>query len=195
MCIEVQRVFDLKIKFNGHNSSQIKELTLLNKDLKVDLLKRCVSNLTQFIYINKVELQQVKDDQINLYDLNNNRTHDSKDFCIDTQYDASKNWSRTFVKICHSFCIEDSNTCIPYCCPKGRFLKVNVERKKSECVPYKSITNITDWRPEALKNTQEIIPLYDIIPKCSDSAFDSYSTNYLLNILENGNLERGKNLK
>ena len=192
MCIEVQKVFNMKIKFGGHNSSQIKELTFLNESLKVNLLTTCVSNLTQFIPINKVELHKAMGDQIKLYDFKNNRSHDSNDFCIDTQYDATDNWSKTYVKICHSFCIDDSITCVPYCCSKGKFFQV--KGKVSECVPYESTTHLTNWRPEPLKNTKEFIPLYGMIPKCFDSAIDSCTTNHPLDILENGNLDSGKNL-
>ena len=191
LCVEVQQVFNMKIKFNYDNSSGIEELSLSGKMLKVDYLKTCRNNLIQYMYVDYVQLQPGEEGEIKLYDLTRNKTHDSKEFCIDTQYDANSTESGTFVKICHSFCLDESSTCVPYCCPRERFWKK--EGNKSRCAYYQSNNENTDWKPKALKNAGESgIALYRISPKCTEyDIIDSFNTSHPLEVLENGFLDWG----
>ena len=193
-CIKTEEVFDLKVKFKNQKSSKVTELILLDKIQKHNDLKTCASNLTEFIPVEKFELYQTKENQIVLYEPNKNLTHNWTDFCIDTRYDAKINWNKTYAKICHSLCANELSTCVQFCCPKGKFAGGIF----GKCVPYNSKDDYTNWRPKALTDAEQNglgRALYDMRPKCFDSFnIDSYKTSHPLDVLENGNLDWGKEL-
>ena len=184
----------MKVEINYRTTSATKELSMFYKVEQNDNAKTCISNLTHIIPFNEFELYQTKEDQIILYDLKNNITHDSTDFCIDTQFDTFFNSSETVAKVCHSLCANESSACVQFCCPRGKF----AQGIFGKCVLYNSTDDNSDWKPKALIDAEEQglgRALYDTLPSCVDSFnIDSYKTNHPLDVLENGNLDWGKDL-
>ena len=145
-------------------------------------------------YTNSFELTWNLENNATLQVYKQNKTYNSHEFCIETIYSPSLKKNATLAVICDGFCNNESNTCVPYCCRKGMF--GGPDGKK--CIPSDSTNGNTEWKPRALIEAESRgsgKAVYGMLPECSDRfILDSFNSNLPIKILENGNLDYGKQI-
>ena len=192
-CQIVDEAFDLKIKSTDYSKSNpvTAEISLTNKILHFGFPETCTSTFSKISYSKFFEINWILEDQINLLDHTKNKTYSSTEFCLETIYNPNSKKNATLALICDGFCTNESNVCVQFCCPKGKF-----EGPNGVCIPYKKVDKNTDWKPRVLKEAERRGSgrgVYGVIPKCSDLvSLDSFDSKLPLNILQSGNLDWGK---
>ena len=185
--------FDLKVKSTDYSKSKpvTAEISLTNKILHFGYPETCTSTFSKISYAKCFEINWILEDQINLLDHTKNKTYSSTEFCLETFYNPNSKKNATLALICDGFCTNESNVCVQFCCPKGKF-----EGPNGVCIPYKKVDKNIDWKPRVLKEAERRGSgrgVYGVIPKCSDLvSLDSFESKLPLDILESGNLDWGK---
>ena len=80
-------------------------------------------------------------------------------------------------------CEEKSNTCVQFCCRKGRY----VNPSSRTCTKYENKEKIeTKWKPEVLRSN--VIPFFGMNPTCPYEQV-VLETNWNMKVLQGENLE------
>ena len=81
------------------------------------------------------------------------------------------------------FCKDKSNTCVQFCCSKGKFLDPN----SNGCTKYKSTDEShKSWKPDILKDDEN--PFFGMNPRCPGDKFTIENKNGTSKILPDGSL-------